>query len=104
MILVTRAAIALNHARHLQPRARVEGAGVGGGGALNPTLLRMLRERLAPIPVSVDEDYGVPSFAKEAIYMAFLANEVVMGHPNNVPSVTGASRAVSMGLIAPAAS
>lgn len=101
---VTSESIALNHERHLQPLARVDEVVVGGGGALNPTLLRMLRDRLAPVPVSVDEDHGVPSFAKEAIYMAFLANEVVMGHPNNVPSVTGASRAVSMGLIAPAAS
>lgn len=99
---VTAESIALNHERWLQPRARVDEVICGGGGALNATLMRMLRERLAPIPVAVDEDYGVPSFAKEAIYMAFLANEAIMGHPNNVPSVTGASRAVVMGLIATA--
>jgi anhydro-N-acetylmuramic acid kinase len=99
---VTVESIALGHVRWLQPRARVDEVICGGGGALNPTLMRMLRERLAPIPVAVDEDYGVPSFAKEAIYMAFLANETIMGHPNNVPSVTGAGRGVVMGLIATA--
>lgn len=97
---VTVESIALNHERHLHPLAAVDEVIVGGGGASNATMVRMLRDRLAPIRVSVDEDHGVPSFAKEAIYMAFLGNEVVMGHPNNVPSVTGAHRAVTMGVIA----
>lgn len=101
---VTVESILLNHRRHLHPLARIDELIVGGGGALNRTLIRMLGARSHPIPVSVDEDHGVMSFAKEAIYMAFLGNEVVMGHPNNVPSVTGARRAVTMGLIAPAAS
>jgi anhydro-N-acetylmuramic acid kinase len=99
---VTVESIALNHERWFHPRAIVDEVIVGGGGALNPTLMRMLRERLAPVPVAVDEDYGVPSFAKEAIYMALIANEAIMGHPNNVPSVTGARRPVVMGLIATA--
>jgi anhydro-N-acetylmuramic acid kinase len=99
---VTVESIAQNHERWLRPRGRIDEVVVGGGGALNPTLMRMLRERLAPIPVAVDEDYAVPSFAKEAIYMAFLGNEALMGHPNNVPSVTGAERAVVMGVFAPA--
>jgi anhydro-N-acetylmuramic acid kinase len=99
---VTAESIALNHERWLRPRARIDEVILGGGGALNPTLVRMLRERLAPTAVAVDEDYGVPSFAKEAIYMAFLGNEAVMGHPNNVPSVTGAAREVVMGTFATA--
>jgi anhydro-N-acetylmuramic acid kinase len=94
--------IALNYDRHLRPQAELHEVIVGGGGALNPTLLRMLRERVDPVPVAVDEDYDVPSFAKEAIYMALLAKEAALGHSNNVPSVTGAGAPVVMGLIAPA--
>jgi anhydro-N-acetylmuramic acid kinase len=94
-------AIALAYERHLQPVRTIDEVIVGGGGALNPTLMRMLRQRVAPIPVAVDEDYEVPSFAKESIYLALAANEAARGHANNVPSVTGASRPVVMGLVAP---
>ena len=94
-------AIALNYERYLMPRAAVDEVIVGGGGALNPTLVQMLRERLAPIPVSVDDDHGISSFAKEAIFTALGTNEPLYGHANNIPSVTGADRHVVMGLIAP---
>jgi anhydro-N-acetylmuramic acid kinase len=94
--------IVLNYERHLLPRAPIDEVIVGGGGALNPALLRMLRERLGSIPVAVDDDYGIPSFAKEAIYLALVAHEAARGHANNVPSVTGAARPVVMGLVAPA--
>lgn len=95
-------AIALNYERHLLHRAPIHEVIVGGGGALNPALMAMLRDRVAPIPVAIDDDYGISSFAKEAIYMAFIANETARGHANNVPSVTGAAKPVVMGLIAPA--
>lgn len=87
--------------RFVAPRAAIDEVIVGGGGAMNPTLMRMLRERVAPIPVAIDDDYGIPSAAKEAIYMALIGNETVRGHANNVPSVTGADGPVVMGLIAP---
>jgi anhydro-N-acetylmuramic acid kinase len=94
-------AIARNYERYVIPRAPIEEVIVGGGGASNPALMRMLRERIDPIPVAVDDDYGIPSTAKEAIYMALIGNEAVRGHANNVPSVTGADGPVVMGLIAP---
>jgi anhydro-N-acetylmuramic acid kinase len=94
--------IALAWERYLMPHAAIDEMIVGGGGALNLALMQMLRQRLSPIPVMVDEDYGISSFAKEAMYMAFLANETLAGRANNVPSITGASRPVVMGLIAPA--
>ncbi len=100
--VLTVESIALNYERHLLPVAQIHEVIVGGGGALNPALMRMLRERVAPIEVSVDEDYGIPSFAKEALYVALATKETALGHSNNVPSVTGASRPVVMGLIAPA--
>jgi anhydro-N-acetylmuramic acid kinase len=72
---------------------------VGGGGVRNPTLMRMLRERLAPIPVLTHEDIGINSDAKEAIAFAILANETILGNPSNLPSVTGARRPVLLGKI-----
>lgn len=93
-------AIATSYERFFLPRGPIDEVIVGGGGAYNPALLEMLRARVAPITVAIDEDYGISSFAKEAIYMALVTNEVIMGHPNNVPSVTGAVRPVTMGLIA----
>lgn len=70
---------------------------VGGGGARNPTLMRMLAERLAPIPVRTHEDIGLNSDAKEAVAFAVLANETMLGRPSNLPSVTGARRPVVLG-------
>ena len=72
---------------------------VGGGGTQNPTLMAMLRERLAPIPVLTHEDVGINSAAKEAIAFAVLGNETMLGNPSNLPSVTGASRPVVLGTL-----
>jgi anhydro-N-acetylmuramic acid kinase len=94
--------IAHSYERYFMPHASLDEVIVGGGGALNLALMQMLRQRLSPIPIKVDEDYGISSFAKEAMYMGFLANETLAGRPNNVPSITGGSRPVVMGLIAPA--
>jgi anhydro-N-acetylmuramic acid kinase len=94
--------IALSYERYLMPHASLDEIIIGGGGALNLALMQMLRQRLSPIPIKVDEDYGISSFAKEAMYMVFLANETLAGRPNNVPSITGASKPVVTGLIAPA--
>ena len=71
---------------------------VGGGGSLNPTLMRDIRSRLR-IPVYVNEDLGFDSEAKEAIAFAILANECIRGQANNVPGVTGARHPVVMGKI-----
>jgi 1,6-anhydro-N-acetylmuramate kinase len=73
---------------------------VGGGGALNPTLLRMFSERLG-CKISRHEDYGVPSFALEAMIEAMVASETYIGHTNHVPSHSGAGSSVFAGLVAP---
>ncbi len=72
---------------------------VGGGGSRNRTLLRMLAERLDPIPVYTHEDFGISSDAKEALAFAVLANDTIAGAANNVISATGASHPVVMGKI-----
>lgn len=71
---------------------------VGGGGSLNPTLLRFLQETL-PMPIQKNEDLGYSSDAKEAVAFAILANECLHGVCNNVPAATGAHHPVVMGKI-----
>jgi anhydro-N-acetylmuramic acid kinase len=70
---------------------------IGGGGARNPTLLRILRKILAPLPVLVHEDVGINGDMKEAVAFALLANETLQGVPANMPSVTGARRSILLG-------
>jgi anhydro-N-acetylmuramic acid kinase len=96
----TAESIALSYRRFFEPSHRIDEVIVGGGGARNPTLMRMLQERVSS-PVRTDDDFGIPSFIKEAMYMALLANETTRGHANNAPSVTGARESVVMGAIYP---
>ena len=72
---------------------------VGGGGSLNPTLMRFIKEALPKIEVMTNEDLGFDSSAKEAIAFALLANETIHSVCNNAPSATGASHPVIMGKI-----
>jgi anhydro-N-acetylmuramic acid kinase len=74
---------------------------LSGGGAKNASLVRMLRERLAPLGIYVrfSDDFGLPSEAKEAVAFAVLAYETWNGRPSNIPSATGAKRAAVLGKI-----
>lgn len=74
---------------------------VSGGGALNPVLMRMIRDKIAPVLVVPIEAYGVSSDAKEAIAFAVLAYETVRGRAGNVPGATGAAEPVLLGSITP---
>jgi anhydro-N-acetylmuramic acid kinase len=75
---------------------------VSGGGAKNRFLMESLSSRLDPVPVLEYDDLGIPGEAKEALLMAVLANEHVSGNPANLPSATGARRAVVLGSLYPA--
>jgi len=72
---------------------------LGGGGSYNRTLRRRLEERLPGIAVLAHEDFGINGEAKEALAFAILGNETVLGRPANVPSATGARRAVVLGKV-----
>ncbi len=72
-----------------------------GGGAKNATLMGMLRAGLEPLGVKVRrmEELGVAAEAKEAVAFALLAWLTWNGLPGNVPSATGAGRAVVLGKV-----
>ena len=71
-----------------------------GGGIHNPVLMAGLRAALGAVPVRTLADFGVDPDAKEALLFALLGNERLFGRPSNIPSVTGARKAVSLGKIA----
>ena len=74
---------------------------LGGGGAKNPTLRRMLAGRIGVGELLTHEDFGIANAAKEALAFAILAHETLRGKPGNVPTATGARRAVVLGKIVP---
>jgi len=74
---------------------------VSGGGTKNPILMKMLAEKLNKLGVQLrhSDKYGIPSQAKEAMAFALLAYQTWHRQPGNVPSATGAERAVVLGKI-----
>jgi len=84
---------------------------VGGGGAANPTLMRMLATQLDPSRVmtlaEVDRDHGgetgIDSDSREAVSFAVIAYETIHGRPANLPSCTGAAGPAVLGKVTPGA-
>lgn len=74
---------------------------VGGGGALNRSVMGDLAAVFEPTPVKRFEDVGWESKSFEAIAFALLAYHTIKGECTNVPSVTGASHPVVQGQIVP---
>ncbi|HMG85664.1 MAG TPA: anhydro-N-acetylmuramic acid kinase [Terracidiphilus sp.] len=72
---------------------------VSGGGARNPTLMKMLEAKLGPLgcTLSTTEQFGMPAEAKEAAAFALMAWMTWHYLPGNVPSATGAKRPVILG-------
>lgn len=76
-------------------RGPVDDVIVSGGGAHNPRLMAYLAALLPSVhPAS---DFGVDIDFKEAVAFAILAYETWHGRPSNLPSATGAGRAVILG-------
>lgn len=102
----TAASIASAYRRFVLPRLRprqLPGIQIilGGGGVRNTTLVRMLQDRTGFGTVCGHEDFGIDSSAKEPLAFAILAHETLAGRAGNVPSATGAHRAVVLGKIVP---
>jgi anhydro-N-acetylmuramic acid kinase len=62
----------------------------------------MLKQNLDKTIIRLTDDFGVNSDAKEAVSFAILAYATIKGITNNVPSATGADKAVILGKIIPA--
>jgi anhydro-N-acetylmuramic acid kinase len=86
---LTAESIARAYRDFVAPRGPIDEAIVGGGGARNPTLLAMLRERLPGVPVVTHEERGLDSRAKEALAIALIANDSLVGLDTNVSGATG---------------
>ncbi len=72
---------------------------VSGGGAHNPRILNQLSGRLPGVRIVTSQEFGIDPDAKEAIAFAILARETWLRRPGNLPSATGARRAVVLGQV-----
>jgi anhydro-N-acetylmuramic acid kinase len=73
---------------------------VAGGGARNPTLMRMLAERLKPASVETADAVGWSSQSIEAQAFAYLAVRTLKCLPITFPETTGAPKPMAGGVIA----
>ncbi len=85
--------------RYVSPRMEATQLIVSGGGVHNRTMMRRLRELLPQLQVETSERYGIHPDAKEAVAFAILGYQRMKGRINNLPSATGAQRAVVMGKV-----
>ena len=74
---------------------------VCGGGVHNRTLLKMIREEVAPRPVLPLERLGIGPDAREAVGFALLAREFLAGNRYDLRSITGAKSAAPLGVFFP---
>lgn len=73
-----------------------------GGGIHNQHLLQCLRERRGRHIMHSSAEFGVDPDWVEAVAFAWLAQQTLQGKAGNLPSVTGAKKAVVLGGIYPA--
>lgn len=84
------------HLPHAPPRTWI----IAGGGVRNPTMMRMLRERLAPASVESADAVGWSVEWLEAQAFAFLAVRSLNGLPLSFPGTTGVPRPLTGGVYA----
>jgi anhydro-N-acetylmuramic acid kinase len=87
--------------RFILPKGNFSELIVSGGGAKNPTLMAWLGNEIRRMGLRLrcSDEFGIPSSAKEAVAFAVMAYETWNRRPSNVPSATGAKRAVVLGKI-----
>jgi anhydro-N-acetylmuramic acid kinase len=98
---LTALTVALGIDRFVRPTMAVDELIVSGGGAHNVRMMAELAALLPDTAVCRSSDYGIDVDAKEAIAFALLASESWRRRPANLPSATGAKRAVILGKITP---
>lgn len=99
LVAFTAQAIASSYRDFVLPRARPDEVLVSGGGAHNRTLMGMLAQALAPLPIGPFADDGISPDAKEAVAFALLAVQAIHAEPASLPEATGATRASVLGKI-----
>jgi anhydro-N-acetylmuramic acid kinase len=72
---------------------------VSGGGVHNRTMMAHLQGFILAAKLRTSSEFGIDSDAKEAIAFAILAHETWHRRPSNLPSATGARRAVVLGKV-----
>jgi anhydro-N-acetylmuramic acid kinase len=87
--------------RFVLPKGKFSEIIVSGGGTRNPALMAWLANEIRELGITLclSDEFGIPSEAKEAVAFAVLAFETWNRRPSNVPSATGAKRAVVLGKI-----
>jgi anhydro-N-acetylmuramic acid kinase len=93
---ITAAAVA--HATKVLPRMPACWL-VAGGGTRNPTLMRMLAQRLAPVSIETGGAVGWSADALEAQAFAYLAVRTLKGLPLTFPTTTGVPRPLTGGVL-----
>ena len=73
---------------------------VAGGGARNPTLMKMLAQRLHPATVETADHVGWSSQSIEAQAFAYLAVRTQQGLPITFPLTTGIKQPMTGGIVA----
>lgn len=81
--------------------AGVDYLAVSGGGARNPVLMGMLRDRLPEVTVRLSDELGAPVDSKEAILCALIGWCTMHNLPATLPGATGASGPRVLGSITP---
>src|SRR6195256_5127355 len=93
---ITAAAVA--HATKVLPRMPACWL-VAGGGTRNPTLMRMLAQRLAPVSIETAGAVGWSADALEAQAFAYLAVRTLKGLPLTFPTTPGVPRPLTGGVL-----
>jgi len=86
---LTAESIARAYRDFVSPRGPIDQVIIGGGGSRNPTLMKILADRLPSARVLSHEDLSINGKAKEAIALAIIANDAIAGLNTNIPGATG---------------
>jgi anhydro-N-acetylmuramic acid kinase len=98
---LTARSVAIAIERFVLPKGDFSQLIISGGGARNQTLVTWLTKEVRRLGLNLrsSDEFGIPSSAKEAVAFAVMAYETWNRRPSNVPSATGAKRAVVLGKI-----
>lgn len=90
--------ISLAYERFIYPKTSINEVVIGGGGAYNLYLLKLLRQYLPKhVVLKTHEDFNISNNFKEVMAFALLAYCTYYNIENNLPACTGADKKVVLG-------